>query len=295
MRGNRPVEARNLTWLSGDEVLWGARVTRSAAWASDYRRRRNGISEMRSATRMRQLRHVLPPSPKSLLHENIARLAVLYEDLRIELTAASASSIRKLDRVDSRYRRNYFLRKCIGTIVEFAEAIRLLDGSPEFKVIKSNFSTDILKYWTEGVKFFRKHERFLKSVRNDIGGHFGTNAAKYAVLNLDTETIGKIELIDIGGPKARIHLYFAGEIAAVASLQHLVKGRTPSQKFANLLRLLVVSFRIRPDAYTPLLLAICGNASVAKTVHAKLLIDCSYRSAPHSGWGTFAVARLLPR
>lgn len=198
---------------------------------------------MRSATRMRQLRHVLPPSPRSLLHENIARLAVLYEDLRIELTAASASSIRKLDRVDSRYRRNYFLRKCIGTIVEFAEAIRLLDGSPEFKVIKSNFSTDILKYWTEGVKFFRKHERLLKSVRNDIGGHFGTNAAKYAVLNLDTETIGKIELIDIGGAKARIHLYFAGEIAAVASLQHLVKGRTPSQKFANLLRLLVVSFR----------------------------------------------------
>jgi hypothetical protein len=192
--------------------------------ASDYRRRRNGISEMRSATRMRQLRHVLPPSPKSLLHENIARLAVLYEDLRIELTAASASLIRKLDRVDSRYRRNYFLRKCIGTIVEFAEAIRFLDGSPEFKVIKSNFSTDILKYWTEGVKFVRKHERFLKSVRNDIGGHFGTNAAKYAVLNLDTETIGKIELIDIGGPKARIHLYFAGEIAALASLRHLVKG-----------------------------------------------------------------------
>jgi hypothetical protein len=195
---------------------------------------------MRSAFRTRELRRVLPPSPTSLLHENIARLAVLYEDLRIELTAASAHSIRKLDRMDPRYRRNYFLRKCIGTTVEFAEAIRLLDRSRDFKIVKSNFSPQILKYWTEAVKFFRKNEPLLKAVRNDIGGHFGTNAAKYALSALDSDTMGKIEIIGIGGP---VHLHFAGEIAVVASLRHLKKGRTPSQKFTNLLRMLVVSFR----------------------------------------------------
>lgn len=198
---------------------------------------------MRSAARMRQLRLALPPSPKSLLHENIARLAVLYEDLRIELIAASTASIRKLDRVDSRYRRNYFLRKCIGTTVEFAEAIRLLDRSPDFTVVKSSFSSDILKDWTEGVKFFSKHERLFKAVRNDIGGHFGTSAAKYAISNLDADTIGKIEVIDIGSARTKIHLNFAGEIAVVASLRHLTKGKTPAQKFTHLLRLLVTSFR----------------------------------------------------
>lgn len=198
---------------------------------------------MKTATRVRELRLVLPPSPGSLLHENIARLAVLYEDLRIELIAASTSSISKLDRVDSRYRRNYFLRRCIGTTVEFAEAIRLLDRSPDFRVVRSNFSPVILKYWMDGVNFFRKHERLLRAVRNDIGGHFGTTAAKYAVSNLGADTVGRIELLDIGGPKARIHLSFAGEIAAVASLRHLETGRTPSEKFAKLLRTLVVSFR----------------------------------------------------
>ncbi len=198
---------------------------------------------MRSAVRMRQLRSVLPPSPRSLLHENIARLAVLYEDLRIELTAASQPSIRKLDKLDPRYRRNYFLRKCIGTTVEFAEAIRFLDRSLEFKVVKARFSPEISRYWTDAVKFFRRNERILKAVRNDIGGHFGTHAAKYAVSNLDPDTMGKIEAIDIGGPRARIHLIFAGEIAAVASLRHLTKGSTPSQRFAGLLRMLVVSFR----------------------------------------------------
>lgn len=168
---------------------------------------------------------------------------MLYEDLRIELVGASTPSIRMLDRMDSRYRQNYFLRKCIGTTVEFAEAIRLLDRTPDFKVIKSNFSTDILKYWSEAVTFFRKHERLFKAVRNDIGGHFGIEAAKYAISNLDSDAVGKIELVDIGGPKVTIRLHFAGEIAAVASLRHLTRGTTASQKFTSLLRLLVTSFR----------------------------------------------------
>src|SRR2546425_955326 len=185
---------------------------------------------MRSALRMRQLRSVLPPSQKGVLHENVARLAVLYEDLRIELMAASLPSIRKLDKMDPRYRRNYFLRKSIGTTVEFAETIRILDRSPDFRVVKSNFPPKILKWWTEAVKFFSRHEPLLKAVRNDIGGHFGIKAARYAISGLDSETMGKIEEVDIGGPRARIHLNFAGEIAAVASLRHLTKGRTPSQR-----------------------------------------------------------------
>lgn len=195
---------------------------------------------MKSATRMRQLRLVFPAT---VLHSNVARLAVLYEDLRIELTGASAPFIRKLDTGDRRYRRNYFLRRCIGTTVEFAEAIRLLDRSLDFRAVRSNFSPELLKYWTEGVRFFRQHEALFKAVRNDIGGHFGLTAARYAIAHLDADATGKIEVTDIGGARTRIHLNFAGEIAAVASLRHLTRGQTPSQKFANLLRLLVVSFR----------------------------------------------------
>jgi hypothetical protein len=191
---------------------------------------------------MRQLRSVFVPSHRSIVPENIARLAVLYEDLRIELRGASTSSIRKLDEMDPRYRRNYFVRKCIGTTVEFAEAIRLLDQSPDFKAIKSRFPGWARRQWTEAVKFFSRHERLLKDVRNDIGGHFGIKAAKYAIANSHADAVGKLQVIDIGGPRARFYLNFVGEIVAVASLRHLT-GTTSAQRFSGLLRILVVSFR----------------------------------------------------
>jgi len=187
---------------------------------------------------MRALEEVFACGRGEMAHAHMARLAVLYEDLRIELTATATVSIPVLDITDERYRRNYSLRRCIATLVEFADTIRLLDKCPEFQAVKPRFGAEAGKYWDRGLRFFQRHEQLLKRVRNDIGGHFGQEAAVFAVANFRPDAVGKIELRD----ERTIHLNFAGEVVATAFFRHLL-GSTPEQKFSRLLRTVKVGFR----------------------------------------------------
>lgn len=152
--------------------------------------------------------------------------------------ATAEGSIPVLDSTDERYRKNYFLRRCTATLVEFAETIRLLDECADFQGVKFSLDKSIRPYWDEAVLFFRRHERFLKNVRNDIGGHFGLAAARFAVNSLDPEAVGKIEL----RKDKTVHLHFVGELVATASLRHLRRA-TNEQRFSRLLRVVVAGFR----------------------------------------------------
>ena len=75
----------------------------------------------------------------SLLDAHISRVAVLYEDLRLEMMAASEVSLPTLDTIGMEHRRIYFARRSIGTLRELAEAIRLLDELPEFQPVRDSF------------------------------------------------------------------------------------------------------------------------------------------------------------
>lgn len=150
---------------------------------------------MSDLIRMRELSQVFGPTDGTIVHACIARLAVLYEDLRAESFAIAEASIPSLDVLDDRYRIHYFLRRSIATLVEFAETIRLLETCPAFQSIRSRFPHEIEKRWNEAPEFFRQKEPFLKRVRNDIGGHFGQEAAKYAIEHLDPAAVGEIELL----------------------------------------------------------------------------------------------------
>jgi hypothetical protein len=83
--------------------------------------------------RVRELRQVFGPLSKSSFEAIAARLAVLYEDMRIELHGIAEESIAPLDQLDVRYRRIYFLRKSLATLREFAEAVRHLESCPKFQ------------------------------------------------------------------------------------------------------------------------------------------------------------------
>jgi hypothetical protein len=185
-------------------------------------------------TRIAELRRIFRSDQKRLLDAYIARLCVLYEDLRIELFAISADSIPNLDVLDpatefaekkeiGKYRRYYFLRRSIGTLWEFAEGLRLLEGCPEFASVVPPSDVEIAGLWKAGADFFQSNEHLLKQVRNDIGGHFGSKAARYAVENLGSTATSKIEMIHHaqkpGRPEFRLN--FAGELAASAFVRHL--------------------------------------------------------------------------
>ena len=98
-------------------------------------------------------------------------MSVLYEDLRIETMAIAEDSIPALDVTDPRYRRHYFLRRSIATLVEFAEALRLLNNCSDFNDVRSGFDMEVIEKWGEGITFFRENEAFLERIRNDTGGH----------------------------------------------------------------------------------------------------------------------------
>ena len=70
--------------------------------------------------------------------------------------------------------------------------------------------------------FFRSNERLIQSVRNDIGGHFGSKAAIYAVPNLSTGAMGTVDMLyDAQNLPRPPQLRFVGEIAAAAFIRHL--------------------------------------------------------------------------
>jgi hypothetical protein len=68
-----------------------------------------------------------------------ARIAVLYNDLALETTAAHERSIPLLDTGGMDARRVYFVRRSIGTVSELRSAIRALNANTTFQSRKSRW------------------------------------------------------------------------------------------------------------------------------------------------------------
>jgi hypothetical protein len=166
---------------------------------------------------------------------------VLYEDLRIELFGIAEESLLQLDQLDAKYRRMYFLRKSIGTLWEFSEAVRHLEGCREFKLIESDFAPEIARRWERASAFFKRNGGNLKSVRNDIGGHFGLEAARFASHHLDIDAVNGIEMIEPFSGRGRVFLRFSGEVVATAMLRH-AWGKNRDHQIKRLVRLARIGY-----------------------------------------------------
>jgi hypothetical protein len=197
---------------------------------------------LKSKTIAKELELALSPSSRRILHAHLARLAVLYEDLRIEITGVVEASIPALDTTDEKYHRNYFLRRSIATVIEFAETFRLLSECDDFALVKKGFDKTALHRWQRATKFFKEKEPYLKKVRNDIGGHFGTNAALHALDEVGSSAVGMIEAFLVGDKEADIRFKFAGELAAAAMLRNK-KRKTSVANFGHLIKLVRASHR----------------------------------------------------
>lgn len=189
---------------------------------------------------MRELSHVFGHVSASNFEAIMARLAVLYEDLRIELFGIAEDSIPAMDVMDVRYRRIYFLRKSIGTLLEFAEAVRHLHCCPEF--VLPTEPTEIKKLWQRSAAFFARNEGKFRSVRNDIGGHFGLEAARYACLNFHPDAVMGIEMTEPFTSRSRVLLNFSGEVVGTAMLRHAT-GVDNQHKTKRLITLARIGYR----------------------------------------------------
>jgi len=196
----------------------------------------------RKQIRIAPLREVFSADQQRQLNAKLARLCVLYEDLRVEMWGIAELSIPALDILDpekdnkctpqriGRYRRYYFVRRSIGTIREFAEALRLINDDPDLQLNAAQVDEDATATLGSAITFFETNESLLREIRNDIGGHFGHQAALNALDRLSPDAYSAIELVD--GRELRLH--FAGEIAASALLPHLPNDDI--KEYATLLR-----------------------------------------------------------
>ena len=176
----------------------------------------------------------------------VAQLCVLYEDLRIEISALTCPSIPLLDVLypattdgfeptPGKYRMQYFLRRSIATLREFADALRKLDQEDSFAQIKTGFTENHLVRWNAAIAFFAQQESHINKIRNDVGGHFGEPATREAIKNLPETETGRIEMESNAEGQVDAKLYFAGDIVASAMFRHL--GADKWQGFSDLVEI----------------------------------------------------------
>jgi len=168
---------------------------------------------LKSKMYLKEMRRVFEHSD---LNVRVARLAVLYEDLRIEMIAIGEYELSALDFTDERYRRLYFVRRAVATLVEFRGALMRIHQCPEFCHLRKTFGADELQQWHKAVSFFDMHQDTFKDARDDIGGHFQEKAADAALKDIRKETVAKIEIVKGPNGGAGVKLLFAGELAATA-------------------------------------------------------------------------------
>ena len=201
------------------------------------------MSIRESTTRYTKNLYMALGRERTHLHAHLARLSVLYEDLRLELYAVSEPEVRFLDGTGVNFRKQYFMRRAIGTTLEFAEAFRLLNEHVDFPHIRDQFTEEHRAIWQRCVEFFATHESQLQTIRNDIGGHFGYKAALYAVQHFSSHADGSIKVRrDYRKRKGGVWYELAEEIAATAMGRQKRPGETSKEFFARTFQLLSECF-----------------------------------------------------
>jgi hypothetical protein len=149
----------------------------------------------------------------------IARVCVLFEDLRVEYLGARADQDIALDALSKQYRRFYFLRRSLVTLDEFCGALNRLNEIREWKSYVDQHHDKVRrKMWTEAVQFFNAKKKRFETIRGDIGGHYPEKAAEWAVDWFQPDTTGTFE-IACGNGTADAKLHFATELVASAILR----------------------------------------------------------------------------
>lgn len=197
---------------------------------------------LRTRTRSGRLASVFSTVTSRHLHSVIASLSVLFEDLRIELNGMSAEDLGRLDECGKTYRELYFTRRSIATLHEFSQLLHELNAIPEFERIRSTFDPTVERAWSRAVRYFGKYDRYVKRLRNNVGGHFGRAAGEEAIKHLLPDASGCLEVRFFqtgGGAK----LGFATELAATGTLCH-VPGSSIPAKARRLYRHALVGYRM---------------------------------------------------
>jgi len=191
--------------------------------------------------------------PDSAFERGLARLCVLYEDIRIEILGASlpSSAVVALEASGSHYRHLYFMRRALLSLREFDSAIEQIRYSTEFQNLEAQARSEsdayYLRLWVPAWEFFRAQGTLLNRIRGDVGGHFGDDVARRAFAAIPNNVPVEVRIERDSGQQQRVLLPFATDLVARAAFAHLPPGND-SDRLNAMTDLLVGALRYAMDA-----------------------------------------------
>jgi hypothetical protein len=160
----------------------------------------------------------------------VARVCVLFEDLRLEYIGSRATEDLPLDALSKQHRKFYFLRRSLVSLDEFCGALNRLNEVKAWKkYVESHDDKRRRKMWADAVKFFNAKKKRIETIRGDIGGHFPESAAKWSVERLHEDTTGALQ-IDYGDKTADAKLPFTTELVASVILRTAREQELPDDE-----------------------------------------------------------------
>jgi hypothetical protein len=174
----------------------------------------------------------------------VACLAVLYEDLRIELNGLKMGEeqLGDLDTLGWNYRFFYFLRRSLVTLCEFRGALTRIGMSPEFKEAKEGLAPHHRQHITDADRFFQEHADLLKNLRNDVGGHLKDRVVKFAAGHLDNAVGKAVWNSSPEGEVLALELHFATDVVCQALCSKFEEGRDPRIELQRINNMIFTGF-----------------------------------------------------
>ena len=190
----------------------------------------------------RNLREVFWPGDREFA-ARVARLCVLYEDLRVEYGGARhMEGIEPLDGLSRQYRQMYFLRRSLVTLVEFCGALQKVNENTPWREWVSRQDKPTRNRWRRAIRYFASKQPEWKAVRDALGGHYLESSAKYAVENLGTGATGKLEIeLDHEQQTGNAKLHFCTELVAVVMRKTMPNQNQTPDEFAAFIEALFES------------------------------------------------------
>lgn len=155
-----------------------------------------------------KLKKYFPPNDE--FAAAVARLCILKEDFSIDTAGIGAEDIAQLDGNSKEWRRQYFFRNSIKTLMEIKSTMHDLTMNKDFKKALLKQPKELRdKFDKFNKEIISTSNLFLKDFRNTLGGHVLAKKVQKALATMDWESSGSIEF---GEKIGDTHFKFTAEL-----------------------------------------------------------------------------------
>jgi hypothetical protein len=176
--------------------------------------------------------------PNDFLAASVARLCILREDFMTELRGIEGDAIPQLDQHSEQWRRMYFLRNSIRTLMEIRSTIETIQRDSEFKKVLAIQPREEQDEFRELIQRMNEAQETVKDLRNAVGGHVGQERIQQSLNEMNYD---RFSLLEMGAVLKNTHYKFAGElvagmfVAGTPENQQIARIESDFQKIAELI------------------------------------------------------------